>query len=139
MNSKISLQLIATLIATTFWGVVLSFKSYFFFNPLDASSTLRQVELVTSSVGWVLISTGAPIALLMLATGRIALLRVLPFLALVWPVSVAFTQLTLRIQDGVWYTGYLTTSPVFLVTEVVIPMTLLVVWNHLRSATAESH
>jgi hypothetical protein len=139
MNSKISLQLIATLIATTFWGVVLSFKSYFFFNPLDASSTLRQVELVTSSVGWVLISTGAPIALLTLATGRTALLRVLPFLALVWPVSVAFTQLTLRIQDGVWYTGYLTTSPVFLVTEVVIPVTLLVVWNHLRSVAAESH
>ena len=137
MNKNRNLPLLALLIAAFFWGVVFSFPDFFFFNPLDQTSTLRQLQLLISSVGWVLLSTGLPIALLLIADGHQRLVKALPYLSLLWPISVASTQITLFFQNNEWYLGYLKNYPVFIVTEIILPLCGMLIWRQLREDSAQ--
>ncbi len=137
MNSTTSLRIFAVLIAATFWGVVFTFRDFFFFNPLEADEVLRQVQLLVSTLGWISLSSVVPLLLLMIAQGHHKLVQLLPYAGLLWPVGVASTQLTLRIQNGVWFTNYLTTYPVFIVTEIVLPLCVVLIWKQLRQTDAE--
>ncbi|MEY4348448.1 MAG: hypothetical protein RIS43_867 [Actinomycetota bacterium] len=127
------LRVIAVMIAAIFWGVVATFQDFFLFNPLEGTTTLRQIQLVVSTLGWILLSTGAPLVLLAIAMGHRRANRFLPLMGLLWPAGVLSTQLTLYFQDQVWYFGYLKTYPIFLVTEIVLPCVVMFVWAQVKA------
>lgn len=124
--------LLGAIIMLVFWLTIATFPEFFFFNPIENSDVLRRAELVFSTIGWIIMSTVIPIILYLYSHGRPNLLRVLPVLASIWPVSLIIAQLTTYIQTGSFYIEYLFNFPIFLFTDIAIPIIVLVIWYDLR-------
>ncbi len=115
-----------------FWLVIATFPNFFFINPQNQVDPLRRAELVLSTIGWILISTGAPICLLIYSRGRHYAIKFLPLTALVWPISLVIAQVTSYIQTGYFYLEYLTQFPIFVFTDIALPILILIIWVDLR-------
>ena len=135
-HSKISHQLAVGgigLFISIFMGVlVLTFPRFYLFNPMAEGDPIRAIELSVSSVGWVLLMFGPAIILMRYSSGRFTLIRFLPIVGLVWPISLIANHITLFLQKGVWYTGYLIQYPIFLLSDIVLPIFLIYLWDILR-------
>jgi hypothetical protein len=110
----------------------LTFPSFFLFNPLRVMGDLRKFELVLSMIGWVGISTVAPLVMLFHATGKANWQKSLLFLALAYPVSLLFLQISSLVTTGAVYLSYLMTFPIFIVTDLLIPILVFFIWRELR-------
>jgi hypothetical protein len=115
-----------------YWLVVATYPEFFIFNPLDESWPLRQASLTLSLIGWVAISTVPAVVLFMYAAGKRSGLKLLPWVAAIWPISVVVNQVLLYIRDGVWYFDYLLNYPIFIATDVLLPVLLVVLWKELH-------
>lgn len=115
-----------------YWLVVATYPEFFIFNPLDESWPLRQASLTLSLIGWVAISTVPAVVLFMYAAGKRSGLKLLPWVAAIWPISVVVNQVLLYIRDGVWYFDYLLNYPIFIATDVLLPVLLVVLWQELH-------
>ena len=115
-----------------FWLVIATFPNFFFINPQNQVDPLRRAELVLSTIGWILISTAAPICLLIYSRGRHYAIKFLPLTALVWPISLVIAQVTSYIQTGYFYLEYLTQFPIFVFTDIALPILILIIWVDLR-------
>ena len=135
-HSKISHQLAVGgigLFISIFMGVlVLTFPRFFLFNPMAEGDPVRAIELTVSSIGWVLLLVGPAAILMRYSSGRFTMIRFLPIVALVWPVSLIVNHVTLFLQKEVWYTGYLVQYPIFLLSDIVLPIFLIYLWDILR-------
>ena len=135
-HSKISHRLsiggIGVFISLLFATVVLSFPRFFLFNPLAEGDGLRAFELTVSSLAWILLMIGPSIILVRYAAGFSNLISFLPFVGLLWPVSLLVSHVTLYLQQGLWYTGYLIQYPIFMVTDIILPIFLVYLWDILR-------
>ena len=135
-HSKISHQLAVGgigLFISIFMGVlVLTFPRFFLFNPMAEGDPVRAIELTVSSFGWVLLLVGPAAILMRYSSGRFTMIRFLPIVALVWPVSLIANHVTLFLQKEVWYTGYLIQYPIFLLSDIVLPIFLIYLWDILR-------
>jgi hypothetical protein len=135
-HSKISHRLtvggIGVFISLFISTVVLTFPRFFLFNPLAEGDGLRAFELSLSSIGWIVLLVGPSVILLRYAAGYSNLISYLPFVGLLWPFSLILSHVTLYLQNGLWYTGYLIQYPIFLMTDVVLPIFLLYLWDILR-------
>lgn len=118
--------------------VVLTFPGFFLFNPLDEPNPIRQVQLVFSTFAWVTQALVPGAMLVGYALGKTSWIRALPIAATVWPLGIIMNQVTLYVLDGVWYTGYLIQYPVFIATDILMPLFLIFVWEVLRKR-APSH
>jgi hypothetical protein len=135
-HSKISHRLavggigvfISLLVAT----VVLTFPRFFLFNPLAEGDGLRAFELSVSSFAWVLLLFGPSVILVRYAAGHSNLISFLPFVGMLWPLSLILSHVTLYLQKGLWYTGYLIQYPIFMITDIILPIFLLYLWDILR-------
>ncbi len=125
-------SLIGGLILIVFWLIVATLPDFFFINPQGEASQLRRAELVLSTIGWVLISTGAPIALFLFSGGFHGARKLLPIMALWWPVSLIISQVTIYVLDGAFYLDYLIKFPIFIFTDLVLPVFLLFLWHDLK-------
>jgi hypothetical protein len=123
-------------VSTLFWLVVATYPSFFFFNPFVEADPLRAAVLAFSTVGWILISTGPAILFALYAMGHSRALRLLPVIALTWPISLLINHVTLFIQKGQWFTGYLLDYPIFVATDILLPVLLIAAWTELRPAFA---
>jgi hypothetical protein len=121
-------------VSALFWLVVATYPSFFFFNPFEEKDSLRATFLTVSTVGWILISIGPALLFCLYALGYARALRLLPFVALVWPASLLINHISLAIQKGQWYTGYLLDYPIFIATDILLPLLLMAVWAELRPA-----
>lgn len=121
-------------VSALFWLVVATYPSFFFFNPFAEKDSLRATLLAVSTVGWILISIGPALLFSLYALGYARALRLLPVAALVWPVSLLINHISLAIQKGQWYTGYLLDYPIFIATDILLPLLLMAVWAELRPA-----
>jgi hypothetical protein len=121
-------------VSALFWLVVATYPSFFFFNPFAEADTMRSAALTLSTLGWILISTGPAILFALYAIGVARALRVLPIVALLWPVALLINHVSLFIQKGQWYTGYLLDYPIFIATDILLPVLLIAVWTELRPA-----
>ena len=124
--------LLGAIIMLVFWLTIATFPDFFFFNPINNSDVLRRAELVFSTFGWIIMSTVIPVILYLYSHGRQQLLRYLPILAIVWPLSLVVAQVTTYIQTGNFYIEYLINFPIFLFTDIAIPIIVLVIWYDLR-------
>ncbi len=121
-------------VSALFWLVVATYPTFFFFNPLAEPDALRATILTLTTIGWILISTGTVILFMLYAMGHAQALRLLPIVALTWPVSLLINHVTLFIQKGQWFTGYLLDYPIFIATDILLPVLLIAVWAELRPA-----
>ncbi len=120
-----------------YWLVVASYPQFFIFNPFDETWLIRQVALILSLVGWVAISTVPSVVLFMYAAGNSRGLKLLPFVATLWPLSVAVNQILLYIRDQTWYFDYLINYPIFIATDILLPVLLFVLWRELHEYHAK--
>lgn len=124
--------LIGGMMLIVFWLVVATLPDFFFINPTGEATQLRRAELILSTIGWVLISTLAPIALFLYSSGFHRARNLLPYAALVWPVSLLISHATIYILDGTFYFEYLFKYPIFIYTDIVLPIFIMIVWYDLR-------
>lgn len=124
--------LIGCMIFVCFWLVIATFPNFFFINPQDQVDPIRRAQLVLSTLGWILISTFAPICLILYSRGVHKAIKLIPLFTLLWPISLAISQITSYIQTGYYYFEYLTQFPIFIFTDITLPILLLVVWFDLR-------
>ena len=125
-------SLMGAMMLVCFWLVVATLPDFFFINPSGTESEIRRAELVLSTIGWILLSTGAPFALFLYAAGIKSARRFLPLTALWWPISLAISQVTVYILDGAFYLDYLIKFPIFVFTDLILPVFVLMLWHDLR-------
>ena len=115
-----------------YWLVVATYPQFFIFNPFDDSWGIRQGALILSLVGWIAISTIPAAVLVIYAAGQSKGIKLLPFVALLWPISVVVNQVLLYIRDGAWYFDYLVNSPIFIASDILLPVLLIFMWSELK-------
>jgi hypothetical protein len=130
--------LVGAMILVVYWLIVATLPDFFFINPTGEASQLRRAELVLSTIGWVMMSTVAPIALFLYSSGMRRAKSILPYTALVWPISLAISQVTVYILDGSFYLDYLLKFPIFIFTDFVLPIFILMIWHDLREPHAHA-
>lgn len=141
MNRPIKLQNRLEYLASTFalahlsvyLFVAATFPEFFFINPFEATSGLRSAALVVTLIGWIAITFVAPILLLLFGARKYRAIDYLPFAAAVWPVSILFSQITVIIETGVGYWSYLIDYPIFVATDLLIPIWLIALSIRMRA------
>jgi hypothetical protein len=128
---------LALLILIVFWLIVFTFPSFFLFNPLNETDTLRRYELIASTIGWIGISTIAPGLLFLYAAGYRRARLLLPLAALIYPVSLIASQLTILNRTGETYISYLWNFPVFIFTDLLLPIFILFIAHDLKDHKVE--
>ena len=123
---------LALLILIVFWLIVLTFPSFFLFNPLNEADTLRRYELLGSTIGWIGLSTLAPILLFFYAAGFRRARLALPFVALFYPISLIISQITIYNRSGETYISYLWNFPVFIFTDLLLPIFVCFIAHDLK-------
>lgn len=129
--------LLGAMIMFTFWLVVATFPSFYFFNPLGQVNMLRRFELILSTIGWIGLSTLAPIALFAFASGARGARYFLPVFALFYPISLVISQVTSYVQTGSAYLSYLRNFPIFVLTDLILPILILFIWHDLKERPGE--
>jgi hypothetical protein len=124
--------LIGGMMLIVYWLIVATLPDFFFINPTGEATQLRRAELILSTIGWILTSTVAPIALFLYSSGYHRARNILPYTALVWPISLVISQTTVYILDGEFYFDYLFKFPIFIYTDIVLPIFILMIWHDLR-------
>jgi hypothetical protein len=128
--------ILASFIFIVFWLVVSTFPSFFLFNPFKEPDQLRRAELALSTAGWLLISTGVPVVLFLYASGRGRARFLLPFFALIYPISLIISQVTIYARTDATYMSYLTDFPIFIFTDILLPVFVLFIWHDLKERPA---
>jgi len=124
--------LIGCMILSSFWLIIATFPKFFFVNPINQLDQLRRLELVFSTIGWISISTLAPIVLFLYSRGYHRVIKLLPITALLWPISLITAQITSFVQVGNFYFEYLTQFPIFVYTDILLPILILLIWVDLK-------
>ncbi len=135
-TTRIVVATFGLFISAMFWLVIATYPSFFLFNPYANGDVVRSIALTLTGLGWILIANGPAIILGLFATGRTKVVKWLPIIALVWPSSLIINHISLFIQEGRWYTGYLADYPIFIATDVLLPLLLIVVWLELKQRTS---
>jgi len=105
---------------------------FFFINPFDQASGLRIAALIVTMLGWISIALVAPLLLMLFGARKYKAIDYLPFAAIAWPLSILFSQLTVIIETGVGYWSYLIDYPIFVATDVLIPIGLIALSIRMR-------
>ena len=124
--------LIGSIMLIVYWLIIATLPDFFFINPTGEATQLRRAELILSTIGWVLSSTVAPILLFLYASGVHKARNFLPITALLWPISLFISQSTSYILDGAFYLDYLINYPIFIYTDLILPIFILMIWWDLR-------
>jgi len=124
--------LLGALILVVFWLVVSTFPSFFLFNPFNQPDVLRRLELILSTFGWLGISTIVPLLLFLYAAGKRKFRKYLLFFALLYPMSLALSQITVWIRNGSPYLTYLRNFPIFIFTDLLLPILIIFIWHDLK-------
>lgn len=119
-------------LSTTFGLIVLTYPSFFLFNPFENSNPWRATLLAALVLSW-LVAAAAPVSLLsFFAIGHSWPMRVLPFAALAWPALQVVNHVSLWMLEGDPYLGYLLDYPIFFYTDLLLPAMLIAIWIELR-------
>lgn len=114
-----------------YWGVITSFPEFYFVDPSNQQPA-RAAAIILLIVGWFSISTLAPIVLFQFGAGKYKVIAALPYVVAIWPVSILVAQIERAVTTGQNYLSYLIETPLFLATDLIIPLTLLALWLRLR-------
>jgi hypothetical protein len=129
---------IATMIFLTYWMVILTYPTFFFVNPLSQTNSYREIAVWLCLIGWNLAALVTPALLFAAAGGSRRALAFVPVTALWWPVSIVLSQVTSYLVSGVGYASYILHYPIFVITDIAIPLFVLWQWSRLRQAVTEA-
>lgn len=127
------LSVFALTIGAVVWLIVFTFPDFYFVDPFEGSTALRKIALTFSTIGWISQGTLPTITLLLYASGRRRAIEWLWVGALLWPVSLLFSQVTNYAENRAWFGDYLTDYPVFGFTDIALPLVLMYLWTRLRT------
>ena len=116
----------------TFWLVVATYPSFFLFNPFAFQDASRAALLAVMMLGWLVLANAPFLIFGFFALGFQRVLSLLPIVALLWPVSLIVNHVSLAVVEGNWYLGYLADYPIFVVTDILMPLVLIAIWLELR-------
>lgn len=129
--TRLKVASIGIFISAVFTLIVFTFPVFFFFDPAQQNDLVRQSILILSTAAWIILAVGPAIVFSLVALGRRHAIDALPFIALPWPIMLVINHLHLAISTGKAYLEYLVNFPVFIITDVLIPALLLILWLEL--------
>jgi hypothetical protein len=129
------IRILSIFIFIVFWLVVITFPSFFFFNPFNEPDTVRKVELALSTFGWISLSTLVPLLLFVFSEGMRRVRNLVLFFGMIYPVSLIASQITIFMREGKPYLGYLWDFPIFIFTDVILPILVIFLWHDLKEKT----
>jgi len=129
-------KLLAFSIFNIFWLVVITFPSFFFFNPFNEPDSLRKFELAVSTFGWISLSTLVPLVLFTFAEGMRKARHFVLILGLIYPVSLIASQITIYMRTGSPYLKYLTDFPIFFFADIILPILVIFIWHDLKEKSS---
>ncbi len=115
-----------------YWGVITTYSQLYLVNPFAQSDPLKVASQILLVIGWVSISTLAPIVLFQFGSGAYRVIRFLPYTVALWPASIFMSQILNIATTGQNYLSYLIETPLFITTDLVIPIALFSLWLRLR-------
>ena len=122
----------ATMVFIIYLLMVLTYQEFFLFDPSSGESLARDISLWICLVGWISATFLSPLAILGVARGSRNSLRLMPYLVLLWPVSILIAQITVFAETDQAYIDYLFNYPVFVITDIALPIFLMIKWNNVR-------
>lgn len=128
----------ATMIFVIYLLMILTYQEFFLFDPTSGESLARDISLWICLVGWISATFLSPISILGVSRGNKSALRLMPYLVLLWPISIIIAQITVFAETGVAYIDYLFNYPVFVITDIVLPIFLMVKWNNVRRSVLKA-
>jgi len=129
---KFHLRGIAVMVFITYWSVIFTYTDFFWFQPWESEEFVRQITLWLSLIGWLVAAIFSPFVLFAVSSGYTRALRYIPITALWWPISVLISQVVVYSETGESYLGYLIIYPVFILTDIAIPVFLMFQWSKIR-------
>ena len=131
---RIHIRATALMVFIIYWLMVFTYPNFFIFRPNEAPETLRQISLWLCLIGWLLAAVALPMLLFAASSGSKLSLRFIPLTAMWWPASLIFSQLTVIYLTGESYINYLVDYPIFLVTDIAIPVLVMWKWSQLKES-----
>jgi hypothetical protein len=129
--------LLSLLIAMLLLLIALSNPGFFMFNPFEMGFSILGLAQLIAIASWFLLMLGPVFILLskVQLVGNWWALFLVSVLA--WPVSVFMIHAILFIQTSDAHLDYLMKDPVFIISDIVVPITYLVISLHLRSRATQ--
>jgi len=121
-----------------YWLMALTFQDFFFFDPSDATGIFRQTTLWIALFAWLSVALATPLALLYATSGSLLALRIVPYTTLVWPVAIVLAQISAFAETGESYLDYLFEYPIFVLTDIALPVFIIFKWSDMRTAVARA-
>lgn len=118
--------------SAVFLLIVATFPAFFLFNPSAQTNGLRLIILIFSTLAWITIALGPAVIFVLVALGQQRAIKALPYIALFWPVMLVINHLQLALSTGDAYLDYLINFPVFIITDILTPILLMVLWFEFR-------
>ena len=112
--------------------MIVTYQDFFLFDPSSGESLARDISLWICLLGWISATFLSPLSIFLISEGSKSALRSMPFLALLWPLSIIIAQITVYAETGQAYIDYLFNFPVFVITDIALPIFLMVKWNNVR-------
>ena len=129
---RFHLRGIAAMVFITYWSVIFTYTDFFWFQPWESEEFVRQITLWLCLIGWLIAAIFSPLALFAVSAGYTKALKFIPVTALWWPASVLISQVVVYSETGESYLGYLFLYPVFILTDIAIPVFLIFQWSKIR-------
>jgi len=117
--------------------VVAAHRTAFFVHPFATTDMVRRIELLAFITGWILLCVGPVFIGIRMLLVDDAQLRYLRIIALLYPASVLAIQFTLHAQNHRWYFNYLHNNPWFILTDIFVPIGLLLVDRVVRNSRVD--
>ena len=116
----------------TFGATILTYPEFFLFNPFDSIDPIRRIFLSLTTLGWITTLLGPLVLLALHAVGISKRLHWLDILALAWPLSLILNHVALFIQTHKLFIGYLTVYPIFIITDIALPLMYVMIARYLN-------
>lgn len=121
--------LLTSLVSLVFALEIWTFHKFFFFNPLEAGYPLVSIAQLCWFVALIVLIAVPPVVILRAQNeGRLAQL-LFGVAAILWPASILFIRIAALISTGNAYVAYLVDYPIFLFTDLVVPVLYIWMWR----------
>jgi hypothetical protein len=129
--------LLSVLIAVILLLITLDNPSFFVFNPFETGFSILGFAQLIAIASWFLLLCG-PVFILLSKVELVGAWWALFLVSvLAWPVSVFMIRVIVFTQFSDAHFDYLIKNPVFFISDIVVPITYLVISKHLRSVATQ--
>jgi hypothetical protein len=112
--------------------MTLTFIGFFFANPFGSGFTFLGLIQAISTLGWISLIVVPPFVLYPRKDANPAKSVWFLIATLLWPASVLAIRITLLVQSGNPYLGYLVQYPLFLFSDIFVPVVYILIWRGSR-------